>query len=328
MATFTDQDGYALPIAPHHVFGRLAGVVDSAIDAPEISRIHAVVYWEDNGWWLRDESRNGSWLNGRRVVSSQPVPLQKGDAIQFAGLSTPLLTLSDVSPPATFLCRYVPHRCVCDEVIPLHAHQLLPSEQDAEIAVYIAKQQWCLEPLDSHNPIRLLNDKAWIRFKGQRWQLRMGEVPKETVPLLPALNSWQDVHFVFHVSQDEEEVQLTCTDGQSGQIDLAIRSHHYLCLLLARQRIVDRCSGVSDINQGWLYVDRLARSLGITESHLNIQIYRARSQFSEHYALTPDGPALIERVPGKVRWGCPDNVIIKGGQTEYDGVETSIQHHA
>lgn len=45
----------------------------------EVSRHHAQLVWDDARWWLRDESRNGSFVNGVKIDA--PHPLADGDAI-------------------------------------------------------------------------------------------------------------------------------------------------------------------------------------------------------------------------------------------------------
>ncbi len=52
---------------------------DFRLDDPNVSRRHAVLYWEDGGMFVKDlRSTNGTLLNGRPVTSS---PLHDGDII-------------------------------------------------------------------------------------------------------------------------------------------------------------------------------------------------------------------------------------------------------
>ncbi|MCP4986559.1 MAG: FHA domain-containing protein, partial [Colwellia sp.] len=43
-----------------HCFGRSPTNVDTVINAQEVSRIHAVVEWTGNQWFIRDISNNGT----------------------------------------------------------------------------------------------------------------------------------------------------------------------------------------------------------------------------------------------------------------------------
>jgi hypothetical protein len=52
-----------------------------------ISRIHAVMYYENDTVMLVDEySTNGTWVNGRQLEPMQPTPLAHGDEIRLARL--------------------------------------------------------------------------------------------------------------------------------------------------------------------------------------------------------------------------------------------------
>jgi FHA domain len=60
-----------------------SGVCDVRLDDPSVSRLHARLIFRDGAWVVQDlRSRNGTVLNGSRVVRSQ---LRPGDRIAFAG---------------------------------------------------------------------------------------------------------------------------------------------------------------------------------------------------------------------------------------------------
>ncbi len=67
-----------------HCFGRSPTNVDTVINAQEVSRIHAVVEWTDNQWFIRDISNNGTWVNNQKLVKDSPHKLNLGDKIFFA----------------------------------------------------------------------------------------------------------------------------------------------------------------------------------------------------------------------------------------------------
>ena len=67
--------GRRTPLRAHHTLGRSADKVDTVISHPAVSRIHAVLEWQDGHWQIRDLSRNGCWVNGRRLPSNESVVL-------------------------------------------------------------------------------------------------------------------------------------------------------------------------------------------------------------------------------------------------------------
>lgn len=64
----------------------------------EVSARHALITRVGDGWVLRDlESRNGTWVNGRRIVGD--TPLRTGDRITF-GTGGPAVQFSTIAEPA------------------------------------------------------------------------------------------------------------------------------------------------------------------------------------------------------------------------------------
>jgi DNA-binding NtrC family response regulator len=63
------------------------------------SRKHAEIHYQDNQWWVRDlESRNGTWVDGKRIEG--PCPLVPGNQIVVAScLMTFVHSLEEFIPP-------------------------------------------------------------------------------------------------------------------------------------------------------------------------------------------------------------------------------------
>ena len=59
--------------------------VDLTISSPAVSRRHAKLTREDDGFVLEDlGSSNGSWLNSNRLQPYVPVPLKSGDRLRLS----------------------------------------------------------------------------------------------------------------------------------------------------------------------------------------------------------------------------------------------------
>lgn len=116
---------------------------------------------------------------------------------------------------------------------------------------------------------------------------------QETIDI--SYGSDNEMTFVFCLSQDEESTELRL-EGATQLIDFDIRSHHYLTVLLARYRSEDMAKMIDKHLQGWVSIDKLTNDLGLTESHVNIQIHRARKQLADKLkTLNLSGPMLIKR---------------------------------
>jgi len=69
---------------------------DAVVDVQHVSRRHAKVYQDGDAVYIRDlQSKNGTWVNGHRVVGRAPLSL--GDEINL-GLAAQLYLL-DLSSP-------------------------------------------------------------------------------------------------------------------------------------------------------------------------------------------------------------------------------------
>ena len=144
------------------------------------------------------------------------------------------------------------------------------------------------------------------------WQFMEAKTVAPTLQLeAQAQADAADIAVSFEVSQNEEHVALKINIDHL-EYDLGERNHHYLLLLLARQRITDKQAGIDDAEQGWVEKERLSQMLGQSETHINIQVYRFRKQLIK--ALPPSLvlPQVIERRTGEIRF-VYDNVSIVGG---------------
>jgi hypothetical protein len=110
-----------------------------------------------------------------------------------------------------------------------------------------------------------------------------------------------DTTLLFHVSPDEEHVQLSLRNRTGVTRALGERTCFYLALVLARQRLLDQRAGAAE--HGWLYVDTLLSMVPEYSScsALNVEIHRLRRLISE--AGTRDAVRVIERRRGQLRLG-------------------------
>lgn len=310
------QDKSRHYLKAYHVFGRLESSANTLIRSPEISKIHAVLEWDTQGWLLTDFSSNGIWLNSNKIAKNTATSIKKGDSIYFAAKSSNQFVLKDDSPPCDLLVPLENSQII--DAIELKPYCLLPNEESPTLCLFYddATEHWFMEELlGEANEPRVLNHNDVIKFDGISWQLKVDLKLAQTVRLAPAISSLKELSFIFNTSADEEATRLTLK-ASDQLIDLNIRSHHYLTLILARKRIEDMKSGITDTEQGWMYAEQLSKDLGVDQCHMNIQVHRARKQFSEclnNSQLTQ----LFERHSGRIRLGCNHITINKGGRQEF-----------
>jgi len=320
----SSKTNYRLYLKAFHKFGRLLSVVDTLIESPEVSRIHAIIEWIDNAWYIRDLSKNGVWLNNSKICISKLYQLKINDQICFAEQESLVFTVENLDNPKDILIPYGEDEQVVENVdtpIVLEHYHFLPSETSPEIIIFydFDERSWCFEVIGESETSKIA-DGELIRFSNSLWKLlkRADSSEKETLEINE--QATRDLTFIFNISQDEELVGLTL-ESDRNNIDCDIRSHHYLTALLARYRTEDRQKQIPENLQGWRTIDQLSRDMGLSESHLNIQIHRARKQITDKLKLLGQyAPMLIERKKRQVRLATAKYKIFKGNTLECDSM--------
>ena len=306
-----------IPLAPHHTFGRLANSVDTHIDKPYVSKLHAAIEWTGSDWRIKNLGLNGTWLNTANLPTGESLPLNPNDELHFAELSDPAFKVIDLSPPADMLWPLETPAGTQPQPIYLTRYHLLPDAYNPELALYFEEQhqEWQIETLNEqqeHLTYAVKNGEL-VQLGNAPWQLMRAQIYGPTEAHNVNLQQLNEMEFIFKLSLDEETTQLELINNHQQTIDLAIRNHHYLLAQLARHRADDALLGLDSINQGWVYTDILANELGLDNTHMNIYIFRLRKQIADTLPTLLGLQTLVERRGGKIRFGCDKFKIYKGG---------------
>lgn len=260
-------------------------------------------------WEIADYSRNGTFVDGKRLVSNTKTPLQVGQKIQCALLGNSIFEVIDLAPPAAML---LPLNSIASPII-LNPFNCFPDEVNPEASVYLsASGLWMF---DSGSISYTLKDGDEIKVFDQQWKCWLSK-PMEQTSTIGGKPTVSQPVFNFLVSQNEEHTFLSLNlDGQ--KIDLGERIHHYSLLTLARKRIEDSRQGLDKSSQGWLGQEDLSKMLGIDPAHLNVQLFRARNQIiregrQQNYSLED----VIERRRGELRFNAFPFRIVRGETIE------------
>lgn len=270
------------------------------LDDPRASAEHATLYFKDQQWWLRDlASRNGTFIDGRRVLPEAPVALEEGAQLAF-GSPEASWCVEALGPPKAR--AYRPHGGrVCassDDTL------FVPDVERPVATVFSDSGTWYLQQGDGAP--RPVFDQERVMIGGDAWILELPPPAPARVATTEARESGASVRLAFAVSRDEEHVELRVRSG-NVDVELGTRSHHYAVLLLARRRLEDMRSEALEASEwGWLYTRELAEMLGTTVEQANLAIWRARRQLKE--AGLSEVASFIERRPrsGQLRLGPVD----------------------
>ncbi|MCA9714355.1 MAG: FHA domain-containing protein [Myxococcales bacterium] len=273
------------------VVGR-SGSCQLRLGSRAVSGEHATLHWTGGGWELRDlGSSNGTWLGERRLAVGERAALREGDSLGF-GSRSDRWSLTDAGPP-TAVARPVtggaPTRAE-GGVLPL------PSPERPEVVLLeVSEGHWVLETDSAQTPV---HDQEVVEAGGIPWRLYLPIVLARTSQAEAEPASSPGLALRFAVSRDEEFVELTVARGDESA-RLEPRTFHYMLLTLARLRRDDQETSARE--RGWIYVDDLAKQIGIDARTVNVYLMRARRQLGE-VGVPP--AALIERRPGaRLRMG-------------------------
>ncbi len=300
-----ERTGISEILQPQHIFGRHP-TASTKLNNPEASRTHAVVIWDGECWMFQDTSSNGSFINGHYQTKGSKVHLEQGDRVQFGSLHSDEWYVKEITPPQSLLLPLTPGL----PTIHLKSLIVLPSEDNPEVSIYQSSNgAWVCESSTGEYELKMgdrvgSGDRQW-KFIDAKACIKTNIIHANDAHQPPSMS------FSFNVSQNEEHVSLSFIQGESV-IDLGVRNHHYLLLLLARQYLSDRDAGVGGSECGWLDKDRLCKMIGQNENHINIQVYRFRKQFLKAYAASEKMPQVVERRTGEIRF-CLEHVQIQGG---------------
>jgi pSer/pThr/pTyr-binding forkhead associated (FHA) protein len=315
------------PLSPHHTFGRL-GAVDTCINKPYVSKLHAAIEWNSRNWCIKNLGLNGTWVNGITLEQGKNLELQLNDVLHFAKLSDAGFQVTNLTPPSDMLWPLEPtpeipldptatKTNIQANIQPIYLTQyhLLPDANAPELAIYYDEQdqQWYLENVnpqpEQHRHVLQPGDK--VQINNATWKFIRAQIYGPTEAHSYPLQKLNELEFIFNLSLDEETTQLELRLHQQT-VDLAVRSHHYLLLQLARHRAQDAAKGLDSKSQGWIYTEQLGSELGLDTTHMNIHIFRLRKQLADSLPNTLGQQYLLERRGGKIRFGCEKFKIYKG----------------
>ena len=282
-----------------HIFGR-SPHSSTQLDAKDVSKSHATLYWQGGSWHIKDHSRNGTAVNGNFLHNSIE-RLTKGQALKFGKDPSTHWKVVDVAPPLNYLELLVsPH-----SIIPLEVYYALPNEENPEIAFFCTPdRQWKAEI--AGETLELEHHQTFV-CNNEKWRFVRNELVDETVDYGRIK---QHAWFEFTLSADQEKINIKITVNALS-MDLGEHSYNYLLLTLARKRLEDIEAGYEPKDQGWQSIEYLTRELSkdelkeVDQYNLNLRIHRLRKGLQK---LKPHGSQfvnVIERRKGEIRFGHP-----------------------
>ncbi|MFT5454158.1 MAG: hypothetical protein ACI9K2_000634 [Myxococcota bacterium] len=256
------------------------------IKSRAVSNEHAVIFW-DGRWHVRDlGSRNGTWVGEDRLSAGAPRQLRAGDVLRF-GEEAQSWVVTQAGGPSAMATRVDGGATVAavDTLL------CVPNPDDPLLTVFEGEDgEWRLEGQDRAG--RAMDGQV-VDVEGQAWVVHLPSGHEPTWTHHDGLAAFAELQVAFAVSRDEEHVEVRVQHGAVAHL-LPARAHAYLLLTLARARLAHDDTSVQE--QGWQDAVMLQGMLGLDRRALNVQVYRARKDFSK--LGIPGGAKIIERRPG------------------------------
>jgi len=262
---------------------------DLRLERRQVSAQHAAIFWTGRNWMVRDlGSRNGTFVDQRRIPPGEQYPLKEGSVLAFGQMLEAWELASAQSPPETAAVN-----ATSGEVTLPEDGLLTLSDPEGDALVFLGSEGWVCEREEGVRPIV---DGEELCLGSSRWTVRInartGPVTGAIAP--PSELSLAGLELVFQISRDEEHVQVSAR-ANGRTIDLGARSHNYLLVTLARRRIQNAQAGLPDTSCGWIYQEDLAHDPSMALPQLNIDVFRIRKQFAAVGVV--DAASIIERRP-------------------------------
>ena len=308
-ARIKDAHGRCVSLRQTQIIGR-SRRVEHRVENRAVSAQHACIAHVEGRWFVRDlGSRNGTKLNGERLLGQERRSLREGDCLEF-GCQDERWWVVDTSPP----CATATSGGVTIEAE--GGVLVLPSVEAPEAMIALRGESWMMDHDGEWLPVQ---DGQRVLIAGRLWRLNLpGSDAASTATTVSAEGSTlvlAQLELEFWVDGDSIALSLK-TDRE--RLELREHATHRLLLLLAEERLADKARGVDASRAGFRHRDEILSRLGIGIERLNVDVHRARRQFAK--ANVSDAADVVERRPRgfELRLGANDVAIFRG-QRRPDG---------
>lgn len=284
-----EEIGNVFELESHNLLGR-GPHCSLVIDSKYASNEHLSLDWIDNQWFVRDlGTTNGTYIDNVPVKPRNPRACKPGQIISIGEIGE-RWRLTDASPPKPMIVSMGTDERRVHMIE--HGAIVLPSTDNPNVSIYSDNEGgWILERDGNTDVIK--PNQPFSACNGV-WRLSAPDTWQYTTRNENHLHI-EEATTTFYVSSDEEIVEMFVKIG-GEEIWMPDRSHNYMLLTLARERLSNKVSG------GWVDRITLEKMLRADECTINVWIYRARKSFSEYGFIAPAG--IVERKNGAIRIGC------------------------
>lgn len=268
-----------------------------------VSWHHAQLWTEGDAAWVRDlGSRNGTFINGERAVSS--VRLVHGDEIRI-GAHARLRVIASGPSTAVFRARHVHDLSTGLRVLVRSDRFHIGSSRGNDLRI----DDW---PVRTATIVLHDNGEVWVGTDDGEWPVEIGvafeirgrrfAVVEDHGAHAPTVDMGATGYpYIVNLLSDGPSPQVALIDPGSGRELLLTGNRGVLLFVLSRNLARDRVAGRLDAEQGWCTTDDVLVAVwgrGQKDlNSLNVLVHRLRGHLSEEGF----DPWFIEKRRGAIR---------------------------
>lgn len=310
------SSGTSIYLRHYHTFGR-SSACNTSIVRNDISRLHFIVFWKHDRWYIQDKSTNGVWVNDQKLILNHARVLEPSDVIAFSCENAETYCMLENHEPCDLMMGIEP------DVEPIYLEKPITVFSEDISFVYKGHGWNMIVYQGDKKETSLLKDGDLVQIQSNTYRLQANHQEYETHITRPTAKSINDLQFCFDVSADDEDIQLNISGaGQCSVIKgVRLQSQLYLMLCLARKAIADTSQGYTDAHCGWIEVDDLSKMLRIKPENTRIRLHRLRTRLREMINFDGiDACEILQLQDKEVRFHTSNITVIKGGKPEqYSG---------
>ncbi|MCH2223797.1 MAG: FHA domain-containing protein [Crocinitomicaceae bacterium] len=297
-----------------HIFGRSHSMCNTQLAYTDCSKLHATIFYKNNRWYFKDQSKNGTLIDNE-LVCGKTIVLKIGQKICFSyKFRYATWNVDDLNPPCSYLYN------LKNETFILLNDKYNSLRSNDKYSLYLDQNnQWILK--DRKDSLFVKNEDIIIH-KGAHWKFVKNDCFEDTIDY----ESYQlKPSFIFELSHDYEHVNISILINEV-EFKLGNKSQNYVLYLLAKKTNDDVQKGIPPTDIGWINNDSLLNTLSkelytnFDIYYLNLQVYRIRKQLSNIDSSNSILKNVIERRKGQIRFNL-SQITIK--EPEYTPCLTS-----
>ncbi len=303
------QTDETINLVSQHIIGRHQTSSNLVLSNPKASRVHATIAWNGEFWSMQDNSTNGTYVNGTRLLRGVTSQLKAGDKMSFAGPNTAAFKMKDIEPPNSMLISEVSGAAV----IVLKGVVVLPDEEAPQLTLFRSSEgDWLCE---SESATTTLTCGDIISCDDNNWRFIDAKTTTETICDKDSQTiALSEIELHLKTTKNKTPVSLELkVNGQ--RLPFGEKKVYNLLLLLARQLIADKAANKPEAARGWIDKTQLANLSGLSEPLINVQIYQIRKQLVSTAKVNFILPQMIEKRTGEIRLAY-HNVHIESGHEQ------------